>query len=74
MLHFAQERTVKAMDPRAPDRSSATRWPTSERAVETPQDLLEFSEFMLRVGGLVTSVGQSLKTKALLRGARERRE
>jgi hypothetical protein len=42
-----------------------------ERLVDTPQDMLEFAELLIRSGGLVQAVGRSLKVQALLRGAVE---
>jgi hypothetical protein len=40
--------------------------------IETPQDMLDFAEILIRSGGLVQAVGRSLKVQALLRGAEER--
>jgi hypothetical protein len=44
----------------------------ANRPVETPQDLLEFAERLLRLGRLTQAVGRSLKVDAILRGATER--
>jgi hypothetical protein len=41
------------------------------RPLETAQDLLEFSNHLMRCGGLIQAVGRSLKVQALLRGATE---
>lgn len=40
--------------------------------LETPQDMLDLAEILVRAGGLVQAVGRSLKVQALLRGAVER--
>lgn len=45
----------------------------ASRPVETPQDLLEFAERLLRLGRLTQPVGRSLKVDAILRGATEQR-
>lgn len=42
------------------------------RPIDTPQDMLEFAELLVKSGGLVQAVGRSLKVQALLRGAVER--
>lgn len=41
-------------------------------SVETPQDMLDVAEILVKAGGLVQAVGRSLKVQALLRGAIER--
>ena len=46
-----------------------TQW--QPRALDTAQDLLEFSNHIMRCGGLIQAVGRSLKVQALLRGATE---
>lgn len=74
MLLFAQERMAKALGPKRTEeviRSALSHF--GERTMETPQDLLELSKFLLTAGGLVRSVGESLKAQALLRGATEPR-
>lgn len=43
-----------------------------DRTIGTPQDMLEFAEILIRLGGLIQAVGRSLKVQALLRGAVER--
>jgi hypothetical protein len=43
-----------------------------DRLIETPQDLLDFAETLVKLGGLIQAVGRSLKVQALLRGAVER--
>jgi hypothetical protein len=72
MLLFAQERLAKALGPKRTEevlRGAITHF--GERPMETPQDLLELSEFLRGGGGLVKAVGDSLKSQALLRGATE---
>jgi hypothetical protein len=72
MLIFAQERLAKALGPtRAEEvvRNAISHF--GERSMETPQDLLALSRFLLTAGGLVKSVGESLRAQALLRGATE---
>ena len=67
------ERLVKALGSvRAAEvfRDACDRF--GDRPVETPQDLLDIAEVLVRLGGLVQAVGRSLKVQALLRGAVER--
>lgn len=72
MLLFAQERMAKALGPKRTQEvlhSALSHF--GERSMETPQDLLELSKFLLTAGGLVRAVGESLKAQAILRGATE---
>jgi hypothetical protein len=70
MIH---ERLVKAMgDRRAGEVFRETFDRFGDNDIETPQDLLDFSELLIRSGGLIQAVGRSLKVQALLRGAMER--
>lgn len=72
MLLFAQERLAKALGPKRADeviRHAQSHF--GERRMESPQDLLDLSKFLLATGGLVRSVGESLKAQAILRGALE---
>jgi hypothetical protein len=67
------ERMVKALGPRRAGeilRETLDRF--GERMLETPQDMLDFAELLIKSGGLVQAVGRSLKVQALLRGAVER--
>jgi hypothetical protein len=72
MLLFAQERLAKAVGPRRAEEiihNALSHF--GHHSMETPQDLLVLSRFLVAAGGLVKSVGESLKAQALLRGATE---
>lgn len=72
MLLLAQERLAKALGRARADeivRNALSHF--GERSMETPQDLLALSRFLLTAGGLVKAVGESLRAQALLRGAIE---
>ncbi len=67
------ERLVKALgDRRAGEVFRATSDAFGGRLIDTPQDMLDFAEALIRAGGLVQAVGRSLKVQALLRGGVER--
>ena len=67
------DRLVKAMgDQRASEVFGEACARFGDRLVDTPQDMLDFSEVLIRLGGLIQAVGRSLKVQALLRGAVER--
>jgi hypothetical protein len=67
------ERLVKALgDRRAAEVFHATCDDFGDRLIDSPQDMLDFAEALIRAGGLVQAVGRSLKVQALLRGAVER--
>jgi hypothetical protein len=73
MAPLVQERLAKALGAkRATEVSAPVLEQLGGRALETPQDLLEFAEIMIKHGGLVQAVARSLKVQALLRGAVER--
>jgi hypothetical protein len=40
------------------------------RELSTPDDLMEFANYLVKQGGVVESVGRALKVTAILRGAR----
>jgi hypothetical protein len=42
------------------------------RTLETPQDMMDFADVLVRSTGLIQAVGRSIKVMALLRGASER--
>jgi len=42
------------------------------RTLDTPQDMMEVADVMVRSTGLLQAVGRSIKVMALLRGASER--
>ena len=72
MAHVVHDRLVKALgDRRAGEvfRDACGRF--GDRLIETPQDMLDFAEVLVRLGGLIQAVGRSLKVQALLRGAVE---
>jgi hypothetical protein len=72
LMAFVNARLSKALGPaRAGEVLSAMLLRMGCKALETPQDLLEFSEHLIRQGGLAQAVGRSFKVKALLRGAVE---
>ncbi len=67
------ERLVKALgEKRAAEvfRDAFDRF--GEGNVETPQDMFDFAQLLMKSGGLVQAVGRSLKVQALLLGAVER--
>lgn len=73
MVAFAHERLAKALGPRrAGEVMHQVLGGFDERLLDTPQDLLDIAERLIRQGGLVQAVGRSLKVHALLRGAVER--
>lgn len=41
------------------------------RELQTPNDLLRFSNYLIHLGGAIEFVGRALKVSALLRGAVE---
>jgi hypothetical protein len=70
---IVHDRLVKALgDRRASEvfRDGCARF--GDRLIETPQDMLDFAEVLIRLGGLIQAVGRSLKVQALLRGAVDR--
>jgi hypothetical protein len=72
LMAFVNARLSKALGPvRAGEILSSMLLRMGCKAIETPQDLLEFSEHLIRHGGLVQAVGRSFKVKALLHGAVE---
>jgi hypothetical protein len=72
LTDFVHARLTKALGPvRAGEVLSSTLLRMGCKAIASPQDLLEFSEHLIRQGGLVQAVGRSFKVKALLRGAVE---
>jgi hypothetical protein len=67
------DRLVKALGERRASEvfgEGVTRF--GDRLVDTPQDMHDFAEILIRMGGLIQAVGRSLKVQALLRGAVER--
>jgi hypothetical protein len=71
-MDFVIERLSKALGPvRAVEVLSDALVVMERNEIETPQDLLELSEYLIRQGGLAQAVGRSFKVKALLRGAVE---
>lgn len=74
MLAFAHERMSRALSPKRADevvRDALSHF--GDHSMETPQDLLELSKFLLGCGGLVKTVAESLTQQALLWGAVEHR-
>jgi hypothetical protein len=70
---LAHDRLVKALgDRRAGEVFTSAYASFGDRPLDTPQDLLEFGEILIRLGGLIQAVGRALKVQALLRGAVER--
>jgi hypothetical protein len=66
------ERLTKALGPaRAAEVMNERLSSWRPRPLDTAQDLLEFSNHLMRCGGLIQAVGRSLKVQALLRGATE---
>lgn len=72
IVPFVLERLTKALGaPRAAEVMNERLSEWRPRALDTAQDLLEFSNHLIRCGGLIQAVGRSLKVQALLRGATE---
>ena len=72
IVPFVLERLTKALGPmRAAEVMNERLALWRPRPLDTAQDLLEFSNHLMRCGGLIQSVGRSLKVQALLRGATE---
>ncbi len=72
IVPFVLERLTKALGAgRASEVMNERLSQWRPRPLETAQDLLEFSNHLMRCGGLVQAVGRSLKVQALLRGATE---
>ena len=72
IVPFILERLTKALGPtRASEVMNERLSQWRPRPLDTAQDLLEFSNHIMRCGGLIQAVGRSLKVQALLRGATE---
>lgn len=72
MTPFVLARLSKALGPtRGMEVMDAALGRMGLRVLDTPQELLDFSEHLIRQGGLVQAVGRSLKVQAFLRGAVE---
>jgi len=70
---LVHERLVKALGmKRAAEVMGAALALLGGRTLDTPQDMLDVAESLIRSGGLVQAVGRSIKVMALLRGAVER--
>lgn len=70
---LVHERLVKALgQKRAAEVMRDTITRLGGRAIDTPQDMLDAADVLIKNGGLVQAVGRSLKVQALLRGAVER--
>lgn len=41
------------------------------KALTTPQEVLDFSSYLMRHGGVIEAIGRAMKVQALLRGAVE---
>jgi hypothetical protein len=68
----ALERLTKAVGRAAAERyAKEALGRLGVRELSTPDDLLEFANYLLKQGGVVESVGRALKVTAILRGARE---
>lgn len=72
LVPFVLERLTKALGAaRAAEVMNERLVSWRPRELESPQDLLDFSNHLMRNGGLIQAVGRSLKVQALLRGATE---
>jgi hypothetical protein len=70
LMPLVYERVTNALGPkRAGEVLREALRQTSDRPVDTPDDMLAFAEAMLAQGGLIEAIGRSLKVQALLRGA-----
>ena len=67
------QRLAKALGPKRAAEAMAHGFARlGGRPIDTPQDMLDFAEALVKSVGLVQAVGRSLKVQALLRGAIER--
>jgi hypothetical protein len=71
MMQLAIERLTKAVGPaRALEIMDAALAEMGKSKIETPEELIELSEHLIRQGGLIRAVGRGLKVLAGLQGAR----
>ena len=72
MDQWVRERLTKAVGPaRCEAILSDTLRQINRGSLDTPKDLLEFAEHLIRQGGLLMAVGTAFKIYAVLRGANE---